>query len=100
MVQTTGCLDKNVVKITPNAHQMSTSPTTGTSEPKCCLNFTFYCIKLQTLRIGPSHGYLCPFVWISDLITSNHPPPPMTELNILIDNFAGLQVYTGRLRLV
>ena len=34
VVQTTGCLDKNVVKITPNAHEMSTSPTAGTSEPK------------------------------------------------------------------
>ena len=86
MIQSTGCLDKKVVKITnlaEIAHQMAT---------------TFVELANSNLppppsptksRIGPFHGELRHFVWTLYLDASNHPSPThLQNWTFSCENFA------------
>ena len=83
VVQTIGCFDKNVVKITPNAHQMFISRTTGTSEPKMLSQLQIWLHQITPPKNWTFSWVLMSFCVISDLVTTNH---PLQESDLLIDN--------------
>ena len=58
-MQSTGCLDKNVVKncqSPPHVHQMYTSPTQPPTELIVFVHFRFGHLKLPTPNLTYSHG--------------------------------------------